>query len=181
MTRRRVEAAALAALMATASGCATRPPQAGDEVLSGRLQVSVDATAAQPGRSLTAAFELRGDAEHGELQLATPLGMVLASARWAPGSAVLATAGGPTTTFEDLDALSREALGEALPLRALPDWLRGRPWPGAPSQPTQPPREPGFEQLGWSVGLARFAEGWVLARRENPPAVTVRARMDRDS
>ena len=181
MTRRRVEAAALALLLATASGCATRSLQPGSEVLSGRLQVSVDATAAQPGRSLTAAFELRGGAERGELQLATPLGMVLASARWAPGSAALSTAGGGTTNYDDLEAMSRDALGEALPLRALPDWLRGRPWLGAPSQPTQPPREPGFEQLGWSVSLARFAEGWVLAKRETTPAVTVRAKLDRDT
>ena len=181
MTRQVLRAAAVALLASAVAGCATRAPQAGDELLSGRLQVGVEATAAQPSRSLTAAFELRGDAERGELQLATPLGMVLASARWAPGSAALSTAGGGTTNYDDLDALARDALGEALPLRALPDWLRGRPWPGAPSQPTQPPRDPGFEQLGWSVSLARFAEGWVLAKRETTPAVTVRAKLDRDT
>ena len=176
-----LQAAAGALLALALAGCATRAPQAGDEVLSGRLQVSVEATAEQSGRSLAAAFELRGDAERGDLQLATPLGMVLARARWAPGSAELSTAGGASSRYDDLDALSRDALGEALPLRALPDWLRGRPWPGAPSLPTQPPNDPGFEQLGWSVSLARFSDGWLLAKREAPPMVTVRARLDRDS
>ena len=51
--------------------------------------------------------------------------------------------------------------------RALPDWLRGRPWPGAaePARPLQP--GPGFEQLGWTIDLARFDAGQLagLARR----------------
>jgi outer membrane lipoprotein LolB len=67
-------------------------------------------------------------------------------------------------------------LGETLPLAALFDWLRGRPWPGAPSRPVAAP--PGFEQLGWRVDLARFAEGQVDARRDRAPAVNVRARLD---
>jgi outer membrane lipoprotein LolB len=42
-----------------------------------------------------------------------------------------------------------------------------------------PPADPGFEQLGWSVNLARFDEAWVTARRAQAPAVTVRAKLDR--
>ena len=54
------------------------------------------------------------------------------------------------------------------------DWLRGRPWPGAPSEPTGA----GFEQLGWRVDLQRAAEGTIVAARVAPPAVVVRAHMD---
>ena len=40
---------------------------------------------------MTAAFELQGRPEAGELNLSTPLGTVLGQARWAPGSVVLVT------------------------------------------------------------------------------------------
>ena len=86
-----------------------------------------------------------------------------------------------------LEDLSREALGEALPLAAWPDWLAGRPWGGAPHRAT----EGGFEQLGWQVpdvifyptgggtgmiGMWKaFAEmealGWIGARRPRMVAV----------
>jgi outer membrane lipoprotein LolB len=41
---------------------------------------------------------------------------------------VLATPRGEST-FTDLDALTRQALGESVPVSALFDWLQGRPWP----------------------------------------------------
>jgi outer membrane lipoprotein LolB len=80
--------------------------------------------------------------------------------------------------FDDLDMLSRSAFGESLPLRALPDWLNGRPWPGAakPAQPLAP--GPGFVQLGWAIDLARFDTGQVLAWRTGPPAVRLRVQRD---
>ena len=113
-----------------------------------------------------------------KLNLSTPLGSVLAQARWAPGSVVLDTAQGERQ-FADLDALTGEVLGESLPVAALFDWLRGRPWPGAASRATAPPAEPGFEQLGWAVSLARFDDAWVVATRARAPAVVVRAKVDR--
>ena len=164
----------LLAAAALLGGCATRAPAPGEAPwAAGRLSVRVEASADRAAQSLGAAFELRGSGESGELRLISPLGTQLASARWAPGLALLTTADG-ATEFASLDDLSRRALGEALPLAALPDWLAGRPWPSAPHRP-----EPaGFEQLGWQVSLARWAEGWVEARREAPPAVTVRVRLD---
>lgn len=157
---------------ALAAGCATVPP-AGTDWLSGKLSVRVDAYAGQPAKSMSSSFDLRGDAERGELKLTSPLGNVVALARWTPGEATLATPTGEAR-YADLDELSRQALGESLPLRALPAWLRGQPWNGAPSMPTAT----GFEQLGWQVGLARQGEGWIEATRGTPPAVTVRARLE---
>ena len=89
--------------------CATPPPTLAGAGLSGRLSVQVAAGGGQAARSITAAFELRGDAERGELQLATPLGTVLATASWSPGRASLSTAAGQSD-FDDLDMLAREAL-----------------------------------------------------------------------
>ena len=171
--RRRAAAAAVLALAAFLSGCATtRPPEGGDW-LSGRISVKVDAIDARPARNISSAFELRGDADQGELRLTSPLGTRVATAFWAPGVARLVTPDGENR-YPDLDTLSREALGEALPLRALPAWLRGQPWPGAESRRS----DAGFEQLGWKVALTRYAEGWLEVTRAAAPAVTVKAKLE---
>lgn len=157
------------------AGCATvgqkAPPDSA--TLSGKLSVRVDATATTPSRSESGNFELKGTPEAGQLNLSTPLGTVMAQARWAGNRAWLATSQGETA-YPDLDALTQEMLGESLPVAALFDWLRGRPWPGTASRPV----EGGFEQLGWTIDLARFGEGWVAARRAQAPAVLVRAKVD---
>ena len=172
-------AAACAALL---TGACAVVPSASDvssvDALSGRLAVRVDGADGASARSVSAAFDLRGDSGAGLLNLSTPLGIVLAQARWAPGSVVLTTPLGETR-FADLDSLTREVLGESLPVAALFDWLRGRPWPGAPSAVSVNTAKPGFEQLGWVVDLTRFDEAWIAAWRERAPVVSVRARMDR--
>lgn len=157
------------------SACATRPPDLAETPwTSGRLSVRVDAYADAPARSVSAAFDLRGNGQQGELRLSSPLGSLLATASWAPGVARLRT-GDSETAFDDLDALARHALGESLPLSALPDWLAGRPWPLAASIADAE----GFMQLGWRVTLTRWAEGFVDAERTVPPAVKLRARIER--
>jgi outer membrane lipoprotein LolB len=135
--------------------------------------VRIEATPTQAAQGVSAAFELRGDGDSGELRLISPLGSRLAAARWAPGVATLDTPQGEQR-YATLDELSRQALGEALPLAALPDWLQGRPWPVAPHTVN----EGGFEQLGWQVLIAKRAEGLIEARRAAAPGVTVRVRLD---
>lgn len=180
-------AACLAAMAAAVlAGCAT-PPAAIDHVAgqtyAGRLVLRVDAPANGSARAVSAAFELRGDPQRGGLDLSTPLGSVLAQARWAPGEVSLNTPG-HVDRFADLDALTQSVLGESIPVAALFDWLSGRPWPGAPSTPATPSptgtAAAGFTQLGWSVDLGRFADAAALvARRESPPAVTLRIQLER--
>lgn len=164
---------ALAATIACAllAGCATPPP--GPAPVSGRLSLQIAATASEPARGFNAAFDLRGDAQAGELRLSTPLGPQIALARWAPG-AVLLQSGNGEQRYPSLEALALDALGEAVPLQALPHWLRGQPWPGAASVPVAE----GFEQLGWTLDLGRQAEGFVTALRRQPPAVSLRIRLD---
>ena len=167
----------LAALLAAAllGACATPPPVSvdGGSVISGRLSLRVQSFADRPAQGLTAAFELQGHAERGELRLLSPLGGTLAAARWAPGQALLDTPAG-RQVFASLDELSLQTLGEVVPLAALPDWLAGRPWPGAAHQAG----DNGFAQLGWRVDLTRRAQGWVTAERDAPPAVALRIRLD---
>lgn len=170
--------ATVAATLALA-GCATPPPAVpGADLLSGRLSLQVEAHLDRPAQSISAAFDLRGDAERGELRLSTPLGTTLAAASWGPAETRLVTPQGETR-FADLDDLSRAVFGEALPLHALPDWLHGRPWPAAGEPPRPMVPGPGFEQLGWSIDLARFDSGQLLAWRPGPPSVRLRAQLDR--
>lgn len=163
----------LAGIAAGLVACATPPVPELGAVTSGRLLLRVAAVAGRDAQNVSAAFELQGNASWGELRLISPLGTQMAAARWAPGDVSLRTSEG-TQTFATLDELSRQALGEALPLAALPDWLAGRPWPLAPHQ-MQPQ---GFEQAGWQVVLSRQSEGWIEARRTVVPEVLLRVRLD---
>jgi outer membrane lipoprotein LolB len=173
----RLAACGLASLFLLA-GCATvgQPAPAGGDTITGKLSVRVDASDAAPARSESGSFELKGSPQAGQLNLSSPLGQVMAQARWAGQRAWLATAQGETA-YPDLETLTQEILGERLPVAALFDWLRGRPWAGAPSRTVS--GGAGFEQLGWAVDLARFDEGFVAARRAQPPVVQVRARVDK--
>ena len=175
---------ALACVGLVIGGCASPPREREGPPLTaaGRLSVRVEASAAKPLQSLSAAFEWRGDGERGELTLLSPLGTQVAQARWSPGVAWLVTPEGQMR-FETLDALAERALGEVVPLVAWPDWLAGRPWPGAPSAPCRscgPAAGASFEQLGWNVDLTRHGEGRIEARRRAPPVVTVRIVLDND-
>jgi outer membrane lipoprotein LolB len=161
----------LGALLAGCAGMAV--PPSGPSV-SGRILVRVETL---PVRSLSAGFELSGTPEDGRLALSSPLGSVLAEARWTPTAAVLTTPDG-STRHADIDSLAADALGERIPIAALYDWLRGRPWAQAPALPLAGGAA-GFEQLGWRIDLGRFASGLVEARRERPPVVSLRAQVER--
>lgn len=175
MILRRWGVAGLVLAVAALAGCASRPVAEGSMPwTAGRMSVQVSASADKAASHVSADFDLRGDSRSGELRLSTPLGTRLATTRWSDDEVVLDTGQGEVR-YADLDSLSREALGENLPLRAFPDWLAGRPWPGAPSvmQPA------GFEQLGWVVSLLGYADGRIDAVRVQVPQVTVRVRLER--
>lgn len=166
--------ALLAALVVALAGCALPPPAPPADTLAGRLSVRVDG---RPEQAVSGGFELSGDARDGQLLLTGPLGTTAARAQWSPGQALLLRGDAPPQRFDTLDALAQAALGEAVPIAALFDWLRGRAWPGAASAPRRD-GSAGFEQLGWRIDLARWAEGWLEAVRLAAPAITVRARLE---
>ncbi len=157
-------------------GCATTPPA--DDLtarLTGRLGVTVQDA---PDRSFSANFELRGDARQGRLILTNALGLQLGEALWSPLGAELVTSDG-RTRYASAPDMAEDLIGERVPLQALPDWLRGRPWTGAPHTEQSAPLQ-GFAQEGWLIDRANLAQGRLTAQRPQPaPAITVRVRLDR--
>lgn len=167
-------AVVLAALLL--SGCASLAPQSPPTDaprLTGRLSVTVAGTPNARATGGSAGFELIGGPEAGRLELVSPLGSLVARASWQPGLVLMQT---PDTQrrFDSLDELTRELLGEPIPVAALFDWLKGRPWPAAAHQPLPQ----GFEQLGWRVDTSRRAAHVLVATRLAEPEVTLRARLE---
>lgn len=158
------------------AACATTPPTPPGDALNGRLALRVEAHEGAPSRSFAAPFELRGDAASGQFSLLSPLGTTAARADWQPGQATLHNDQG-RSVYPDLDSLAADMLGQALPMAALLDWLRGQPWRGAPHAVT----EAGFDQLGWQIDARERSQGRIEARRASPPAVTLRIRLDAGS
>ena len=166
----------LAAVLITGCANVARTPVPaladGDLRLSGRLSVQVAGNAGKASGG-NAGFELIGNPAAGQLELSTPLGSLVALASWRDGAVRLQTPE-DERHFDDLDALTRDLLGEPIPVAALFDWLSGKPWP----QAAHVASAQGFEQLGWTIDLARFSEGLLVATRRAEPVVTLRARLD---
>ncbi len=191
--RPRARRLALALLCAALAACAHAPLGADARALpaasvpgapiapifSGKLSVQIPP---QPGRRVaqggSGSFELLGDASQGQLELSSPTGSLLARVRWTPTSVSLERPQ-EQRSYDSLDALTLELLGESVPVAALFDWLRGQPWAGAPAAPLQGPSV-GFEQLGWRVETDRLTEGVLLATQLAAPAAVLRVRLARE-
>lgn len=168
-----MRAAVLVAALALA-GCAqlqkAPPADATEARLSGRISVTVAGDAHKRGTGGAASFELFGNPQAGRLELTSPLGALVARATWQPGRVAMQTPG-EERRFDDLDALTRELLGEPVPVAALFDWMQARPWPAAPHEKTAG----GFEQLGWRIEPKLPS---LVATRLADPVVTLRAKLD---
>ncbi len=148
------------AIALLAAGCATAPPASLPAAAhwSGRLSLQVES---EPPQGFHAGFELHGNAQAGGIELFSPLGSTLASARWDAGSALLQR-GDQLQAYPDLASLSAALTGTALPVAELFEWLQGRAVP-AP---------------GWELQLEP-EQGRLRARRAEPaPAATLRLLID---
>ncbi len=156
MIRRALLRAAAGTSVLAAAGCALTPPaSSGGPRWSGRLSLQVQG---RDDGSFSAGFDLQGSPAQGELSLSTPLGGTAALLQWAPGQASLRAPGQPARVASSLDDLLAQALGTAIPVAALFDWLVGIPTPAA----------------GWQADLSQHAAGRLRARRLAAPAADLR-------
>lgn len=137
--RRRLAVAAL--LAAALSACATAPrPAAPPPVAvpdaprewSGRFSTLLESSQpggrqdAAAGRFLLVSRPVAGGRRL-EIEVTSPFGQVMAIGhREADGAATLRLADGRTLTAPSLDELMRQAVGGALPIERLPEWLEDR-------------------------------------------------------
>lgn len=116
-----------------------------------------------PVQSLSAGFELSGNAQTGELVLFTPLGSTYASLSWRPASAQLRV-NGDVRAFNSLDELVLAATGADLPIASLFLWLSGE----------------NMVMPGWQVDLGDLPKGKLQAFRTEPtPRIELRIALDK--
>lgn len=115
---------------------------------SGRLALQIEEESAQ---SFSALFELEGSEDQGELILLSPLGSTLGKLKWSSEGATLQT-GQQQQTSHSLDALLAQVTGEAIPIKAIFDWLRGIETNAA----------------GWVADLSTLSQGRITAQRSDP-------------
>lgn len=158
-------------------GCAVSPTVGVPaQSLSGRLALQVYAAGAGSPmtQQLSAGFEWTGDAQRGQLELFSPLGTVVAQARWSEDGAWWQSSPGSAQWHASPDELAEQALGQRIPLAAVFAWLQARPWPQAPHRILSSST---FEQLGWRVDLSDYAAGRVGVQRLAPPLVTLKVQL----
>ena len=159
-----------------ASGTNEAPPRL---ALQGQLSIKLLAWQDLPAKGLSLGFFFSGHTDQGLLDLMTPLGTLMAQVGWHAEEAWVVSQEG-RQTYADLDELSRQTLGEALPLRSLVHWMQGQP---DPAQPSTPDAQPGvFEQAGWRIDTRELGEQRIQATRSasaQQRAIHIKVYLDR--
>lgn len=134
------------------------------ESYSGRLSLVIEPAAgsSDPQQSFSGSFELRGNAQTGELDLLTPLGQIVMQLRWRPDMAVILR-GDQRQVFANADELIQRATGASLSLVQLFAWMDGKE--------TQAAKD-------WQVDLSSHANGRIIARRSQPTPAVLRIALE---
>lgn len=114
----------------------------------GRLALTVHS---DPVQSVAAGFDLRGSPNAGSLLLTSPLGNAVARVVWSETNAEWRQ-GDRVIKKRNLEELTTELGGTALPVAALFAWLNGT----------------ALEIDGWQADLSRHSDGRITARRTHP-------------
>lgn len=146
----------LAAATCIAAACTTLPRTtvAPDGfALAGRVAVRNGDEAA------SARVDWRHAAAADDLLVSTPLGAGIAEITRRENVYTLVTAQGERFSANDPERLTEQALGWALPLAGLPDWVQGRPQPGVPAEARYDgDRLAELRQLGWTIEYTGYDE-----------------------
>jgi outer membrane lipoprotein LolB len=166
--RRKILLSGLCAATFGVTGCALAPKvsdlDSTSSIWRGRLAVRVEADETNRlGHSLTAGFELTGNAIEGGLTLYTPIGGTAAVLAWSKIDATLLSQS-ERRHFPSLKALIEQAIGTDIPVDALFAWLAG----------TNASAE------GWTVDVTDHHNGRITATRTNPgPATELRVVLEK--
>ena len=122
----------------------------------------------QPNQSHSGSFTLTQGLGLTQLDLSTPLGTVIASARSSATGAILVTADGRRIDAAEPEQLTEQLFGWRVPFQRLPDWLRGRPMTvtSQTSMPDGQKRPLLATEAGWQLSY----EQW---RDNQPDRVTI--------
>ena len=146
----------LAAATCIAAACTTLPRTtvAPDGfALAGRVAVRNGDEAA------SARVDWRHASAADDLLVSTPLGAGIAEITRRENVYTLVTAQGERFSANDPERLTEQALGWALPLAGLPDWVQGRPQPGVPAETRYDgDRLAELRQLGWTIEYTGYDE-----------------------
>jgi len=165
----RAAGAALAG--ALLSGCAALSPPAAplsaqtvapyreSVELSGRLNVNYSKDGKQESVS-GVKFTWRQHGARTDVSLASPLGSTIAEIAVTPEAATLVEGGKPPRTAADIDTLSAQTLGWALPVSGLRDWLQGYATaPGGKRFTASPANASIVTADGWKLTFVSWHDG----------------------
>lgn len=100
------------------------------------------------------------------IELLTPLGQIAARMRVTSSGAEVQTSDGRNTIAADPERFFSEAIGVALPLAALPNWMQAVPVAGTPYRAETDPfgRPAVLWQSGWQIQYTDYAGESISAR-----------------
>ena len=132
---------------------------------AGRLSLVIEPEAGSTAQAqaFSGSFELRGNADIGELDLLTPLGQIVMRLRWRPDIAVIFR-GGQRQIFANAQDLIEQATGASLSLEQLFFWLQGKEAQAISGE--------------WQVDLSSRAQGRIIARRNQPTPAVLRIALE---
>ena len=145
-------------------------PALEDSVLQFELQARM--AMRYRGEGGSARLVWRHAADGDDMQVNNPLGQGIARIVRESGEVRLITPDGQERRAVDAESLTESALGWALPLQGLPDWVRGRPEPGKV-----------FTAQRDEAGVLRRLEqdGWAIEYLDWENALPVRLTLSRGS
>ncbi|BDB22991.1 outer-membrane lipoprotein LolB [Cupriavidus sp. TA19] len=169
-------------LQACASVAPTRGFDAGDASASQQYTGRFSANYVRYGRDegVTGSFRWEEQGRNVRLDLVSPLGQTLAVVTATPSGATLDLPNQPPRNAPEVDTLMEEALGFALPVAGMRDWLHGRAAQGSPARTTRDEqgRVATLAQNGWTV---RYVAWQDTAAAGTATALPRRIDLARDS
>lgn len=173
-------------LLLLLTACASAPAiQGGDDQAfsrTGRFAITVTEPGIAP-QAVQGGFAWRDSGQTQRLDLANPMGSVLARVDVGPVQAVLTRSDGSRQVAPNADMLLQQVVGANIPVQGLKQWLQGRVTANV-SQLTHADngKPKAFFSNGWMVNLSRYDNQGprllVLERQDGPQRIRVRLVVD---